>query len=140
MRREPEFYIVDIFIAIFQIGEYSKNFRSAEELRWSMLEWDATLRQLEIIGEATKHLISMNILGNRRYRKIVDFRNIISHGYFGIDENDVWYVVKEKLEEFKNDLNSLVESANIDLSEAISSAKIENSKNSKICNYLSEFY
>ena len=50
------------------------------------MEWDATLRRLEIIGEATKYLITMDILNNREYRKIVDFRNVISHAYFGVDE------------------------------------------------------
>ncbi len=123
--RDAAFYIVDIFIAIGKIEIYTERFESAQELSGAMLEWDATVRQLEIIGEATKWLIKLNLLDNRKYRKIVDFRNLIAHAYFGIDEEEVWSVVKDKLTIFQEDLKELILERNIALTEALFYAKKE---------------
>ena len=100
------------------------------------MEWDATLRRLEIIGEATKYLTTMDILNNREYRKIVDFRNVISHAYFGVVEEEVWYVIKEKLQLYKQDILDIVHDRKINISEAIAYVQQENSKNRKLITYL----
>ena len=76
-KRDESLYIVDIFIAIDKINRYTDKFTKADDFKWSELEWDASLRELEIIGEATNKLISLNVLENKKYRKIVDFRNSI---------------------------------------------------------------
>ena len=132
MSRDASFYIVDILIAILKSKEYTKKFSNASEFKWSMLEWDATIRQLEIIGEAVKHLIRLNILDNSKYRKIVDFRNLITHAYFGIDEDEVWYVVNSKLDELFNELKEISIEKNINLKDAIECAIEENFKNQKL--------
>ena len=135
-KRDSSFYIVDIFIAIFQIEQYTKNISDAEEFRWSTINWDATLRQLEIIGEATRYLINMNTLDNKKYRKIVDFRNVIIHGYFGIDEEEVWYVIKHKLKAFSSELYQIIDDNNIDISDAVDFSKKENIKNGLLVEFL----
>ena len=134
--RDASFYIVDIFIAIYKIKLYTKKFNNANDLLNSMLEWDATIRQLEIIGEATNWLIKLELLENKKYRKIVDFRNIVAHAYFGIDEDEVWFVVKHKLNEFKEELKSLVKQKNINLKKAISYAKEENTSQKELIIFL----
>ena len=134
--RDVSFYIVDILIAIFQIEQYTQDFHDAEELKWSTLQWDASLRQLEIIGEATKHLISADVLTNKKYRKIVDFRNIIIHGYFGIDEDEVWYVIRHKLKEFKSELHQIIDERNINISDAVQFAQQENVNNKLLVDFL----
>lgn len=130
MSRKIEFYIVDIFIAIDKIKRYCKPFSDAEAFLHSELEWDAVIRELEIIGEATNKLLQNNLL-DTQYRMIVDFRNQIVHGYFGIDENIVWEVVTTLLDEFKSTLFSLVTTQNIILADAISSAKEDHHYNAK---------
>ncbi|MEA3498026.1 MAG: HepT-like ribonuclease domain-containing protein, partial [Campylobacterota bacterium] len=102
-KRDSSLYIIDIFIAHNKISRYTSKFNSADELLWSELEWDATMRELEIIGEATNTLIKLETLDNNKFRKIVDFRNIIIHGYFGIDENEVWDVIQNKISFFIKD-------------------------------------
>jgi len=67
----------------------------------------------------------LGLLENKKYRKIVDFRNIITHAYFGIDEDEVWFVIKHKLYELKQELKKLIEKKNIDLNDALSYAKEE---------------
>jgi hypothetical protein len=54
---------------------------------------------------------------------IVDFRNHIVHGYFGIDEQIVWEVATTLLDEFISTLHQMVQEKKIDLTEAILCAK-----------------
>jgi len=49
---------------------------------------------------------------------VVNFRNSIAHGYFGIDLNEVWNIITEKLEILKDDLTHIVKNK-INLKEAI---------------------
>ncbi len=135
-KRESAFYLVDILIACNKIERYTKPYRDADALKWSEQAWDATLRELEIVGEATNRLISQGVLDNSEYRKIVDFRNVIIHGYFGIDEDEVFYVVREKLPQFCEELKILIAQNHIDISKAVAYAKEENAKHEVLVAYL----
>jgi uncharacterized protein with HEPN domain len=135
-KRDMSLYIIDIFIASNKISRYIKRFDLAEDFRWSELEWDATIRELEIIGEATNSLIRYELLDNIKYRKIVDFRNIIVHGYFGIDEIEVWDVVQNKLLIFCDELKSIIIDKNIYINDAIKYAKEENYRNEILVEFL----
>jgi uncharacterized protein with HEPN domain len=64
---------------------------------------DAVLRNLEIIGEATK-----NIPPEVRIRhsdipwgRMTGLRNIVSHEYFGIDISIIWRIITVNLPETK---------------------------------------
>jgi len=135
-KRDIEFYFIDIFIAIYKIELYTSKFTNGEDLLHSMLEWDATIRELEIVGEATNSLIKLEALENKKYRKIVDFRNTIIHGYFGIDEDEVWSVVTEKLIPFSKELKNIIIEKNIFVNDVISYAKDESVKNQKLVEFL----
>ncbi|MCW8895322.1 HepT-like ribonuclease domain-containing protein [Sulfurimonas sp.] len=120
-KRDIELFIIDIFVAIQKLKEYTKEFIDEEELRYSSLHWDATIRELEIVGEALNNLLNdkgFSLLSPSYFRKIVDFRNVIVHGYFGIDASEVWNVIVGKLDILYEDLLTIVDN-NIDLSEAI---------------------
>lgn len=56
---------------------------------------NASVRQLEIIGEASnrlsEHIHSEN--SNIPWRTIIGFRNVIVHEYFGLDDKIVWAVI-----------------------------------------------
>ncbi|MCC5914987.1 MAG: DUF86 domain-containing protein [Balneolaceae bacterium] len=58
-------------------------------------------REFEIIGEALYRLekVEPDKLADRipEYRKIIDFRNILAHGYDIIDEAVVWDFVQNKV-------------------------------------------
>ena len=53
--RNHSLYIVDIFVAMDKIHRYTNKFDNAQDLLNSELEWDAAIRELEIIGEATNY-------------------------------------------------------------------------------------
>jgi len=99
-KRESTFYLVDLFLAIYKIKKYTRAFSSAEALMYDELHWDAVMRELQIVGETISALQKQKILDDQ-YRKIVDFRNVITHAYFGIDKSVVWDVVINKLPKSK---------------------------------------
>jgi len=120
-KRDIELFIVDIFVAIEKIKEYTKPFNSPSDFQHSSLHWDASMRQLEIIGVALNKLLEdekFNLLAPSYFRKVVNFRNSIVHGYFGIDLDEIWNIITEKLEILKVDLTLIVKD-NINLEEAI---------------------
>ncbi|MEA1986573.1 MAG: HepT-like ribonuclease domain-containing protein [Candidatus Marinimicrobia bacterium] len=137
-KRDVSLYIVDILIAINKIFRYTKKFDNSEEFLYSELNWDGTIRQLEIIGEATNKLIKLEIIDEKSYRIIVDFRNYIVHSYFGIDSSIVWEVVKNKLPDFMAELKLVVKEKNINLSKAIKMAKKENENNRELLVFLNQ--
>lgn len=136
-KRKVEFFIVDILIAHNKTQRYVSKFSNAQDFLHSELEWDATIRQLEIIGEATKHLINTDLL-NDKQRIVVDFRNYINHEYFGIDENIVWDVITNLINEFIDDLLKAVKTTNIDISDAIVHAIIDNQLNKEVTIFLKD--
>jgi len=71
----------------------------------------ATERQFEIIGEAVSRLLKSDAALAARltdYRKIIDFRNAISHGYDTIDDRLVWDAAIGKLPLLKRDVEALL--------------------------------
>ena len=135
MSRSSAFYLVDIFIAADKIKRYTQSFSDAKSFLYSEIEWDATVRELEIIGEATKHLLQDEMI-DPRHRIIVDFRNHIVHAYFGIDEQIVWEVVHQFLDPFIAELHLLVAEQGIDLSKAIDRAREDYHYSGKILEFL----
>lgn len=85
--------LIDIVLSCEEIMEFTKgkNFNDFEENRMLQL---AIEREFEIIGEALSRLskIDEQTLKEKvpEYRKIIDFRNVISHGYDVIDEMILW--------------------------------------------------
>ena len=130
-KRDITLYIVDIFIAIYKINDYTKEIKNSSEFLQNELIWDATIRELEIIGELTKHLLNDNILP-KEYRRVVDFRNQINHAYFGIDENIVWDVIKNKLPAFESDLILVIKDLKLDIDYAIEKIKEDKSFTLKV--------
>jgi uncharacterized protein with HEPN domain len=42
------------------------------------------------------------------WQKIKDFRNIIAHDYFGIDADEIWDIINNKLLPLKDDISKLL--------------------------------
>jgi uncharacterized protein with HEPN domain len=129
-KRDIELFIVDILVSVEKIKMYTSAFENASAFQHSSLHWDATMRQLEIIGEALNKLLddeTFNSLAPNYFRKVVNFRNSIIHGYFGIDVEEVWNIITKKLEPLQKDLKTIIKN-NIDISKAVS-CELEEYKN-----------
>jgi len=61
--------------------------------------YDAVVRNLEIIGEAAKHMSDdlRGELPDIEWRKIAAMRNMLAHAYFGIDNDILWDVVQNRV-------------------------------------------
>jgi len=69
--------------------------------------FDAVMRELELLGEATNQLLKgekFQPFVNVEWRKIVDLRNVIIHEYFGIDAMVVFGAVRYNVPEFEREI------------------------------------
>ncbi|MFC1841648.1 DUF86 domain-containing protein [Candidatus Dependentiae bacterium] len=105
--RRPEFFIIDILIAIDKIRRNTEGLKFEKFLSKEGAV-DLTMRNLEIIGEAANQLLKYPDFLNKtdiEWRKIVNFRNIAIHFYFGIDFDIVFHgIVKKNIPQLEKDL------------------------------------
>lgn len=91
-------YLNDILTAISKIERYVADL-SFQEFTQDEMRVDAVIRNLEVIGEAAKHVPEEV---RREYpfvewRKISGPRDIPIHEYFGVDLDILWDIVKNKI-------------------------------------------
>jgi len=102
MPREYKAYLKDILEAIQKIENYTKGISFNDFIADELIQ-DGVVRNLEIIGEAVKN-IPQDIKDKKpeaEWKKIAGLRDILIHAYFGIDEDIIWDVVKNKLPDLK---------------------------------------
>ncbi len=87
-------YLLHIRDAIVRIEEYCRVGR--EEFLRTPHWQDAVIRQLEIIGEASKHLSSDVRAENPEvpWRRICGLRDVLIHDYMSVDLEAVWNFVQ----------------------------------------------
>jgi uncharacterized protein with HEPN domain len=125
--REIELFIFDIYVAIQKIKYVSSKFDNVEDLLHDFIAWDSVIREFEIIGEASKYLLRDNLI-NSANQRIVDFRNQITHEYFGIDQEIVWGIIHQKLPSFQKDIVKLISNLDDDLKIELIESYIEDNK------------
>ncbi len=111
MQRDYRLYVDDIIDAIRKIEEYTKGM-SFGDFEGNSLVADAVTRNLEIIGEAVKN-IPEEVKKKHpevEWKKIAGLRDIITHGYFGIDLKIVWDIVENKVTELKDNISKIKDS------------------------------
>jgi len=105
--RTWQLYLRDISDSINKIIEYSKDITEVE-LFSNDLILDAILRNLQVIGEATKK-IPNEIKKNSKsieWKKIAGLRDIIVHDYFGLDEDIISDIVFNEIPELKIEIQN----------------------------------
>ncbi len=104
-QRDDKLYIDDILDSIYAIEIYIKNIDYDAFINNRML-YSATIRELEIIGEATGKISqdTRDKYSDIDYRTVKDFRNVLAHEYFGVDMEIVYSIVKHKLPSLKNEI------------------------------------
>ncbi len=104
MKRD-DLYKQHILGAIEQITLYLQKV-SRKEFEKDSMRKDAVIRQLEIIGEATKHLSKAfrELYSDIPFQRIISMRNKMIHEYFGVDEEVLWETAKKDLPALKKAL------------------------------------
>jgi len=81
-----------------------------EGFEYNEMVVDAVVRNLEIIGEAARHIpeeLRQRYTGVD-WRRVVGFRNIIIHEYFDVDLEIVWAIATTQLGDLKAILQAML--------------------------------
>jgi len=109
MQAEIITYLFDIKHSIDSIFEFLGGKRDFNHYLSNKLLRRGIERELEIIGEAAKRILAIdNSIAIENARKIVDFRNWISHGYDKTDDTIVWGIVNKQLPLLKEQVDHLL--------------------------------
>ncbi len=101
-------YLSHIMDSIAKIESYAT---VGKEEFMSLSHWqDAIIRNLEIIGEATKRLSKplKEQYPDIPWRSIAGLRDVLIHDYMGVDLESVWNVVENDLPPLKEQLRTIL--------------------------------
>lgn len=109
--KSPRTLFLHILDAIASIEQYTDKVSKDEFLANFMLK-DAVVRNLEIIGEASRNIdpIVKSKFQSIPWRDINAMRNKLIHEYFGVDNETVWFVVQFELPELKKHILEILKS------------------------------
>jgi len=105
MKKNDSVYLRHILNSIERIEDYTEGMEKDDFLSSNLVQ-DGTIRQIEIIGEATKNL-SKNIrekYSQISWSDIAGMRDRLIHHYFGVNLNAVWDTVKIDLPILKDEI------------------------------------
>lgn len=110
-KRSPELFIQDMLEAIGKIERYTESIEDLEEFKEKDIVVDAVLRNLEIIGEAAANIPKeiRSKYPEIPWNRVVGLRNVVIHGYFVVDLDIIWVIIKEQLPELKDVLLRMLE-------------------------------
>lgn len=93
-RREWRFYVDDMLAFAEKVAGYTAGLDQSAFVA-NGLVYDATLRNLELLGEAATHVPEAIRAQSPQvpWRMMVATRNRLIHGYLGIDNDTLWSIV-----------------------------------------------
>jgi len=94
--REWRFYLDDMIAFSENVLTYCEGFDQAA-FETTQLNYDATLRNLELVGEAATHIPDRvrDAHPEIPWRLVIATRNRLIHGYLGIDNDTLWSIVSD---------------------------------------------
>lgn len=109
-KREWRFYLNDMLEFARKAEIYTEGF-DQESFLADGLRYDATLRNLELIGEAATRIPESIRKENAGipWRQIIAIRNRLIHAYLGIDDDIVWSVIRDDIPRLIEQLERFVD-------------------------------
>lgn len=108
-RRDVRLFLRDMLEAITKIERYTfgLDFGSFEANDMAV---DAVVRNLEIIGEAARHIPEdlRRQYAEVSWQRVVGFRNIVIHEYFDVDPEIVWMIATKQLPTLRQVLEAML--------------------------------
>ncbi|ERS87770.1 MULTISPECIES: HepT-like ribonuclease domain-containing protein [unclassified Halomonas] len=106
--REWRFYIDDMIGFAEKVVAYTEGLTQDDFIEHD-LTYDATLRNLELIGEAATRIPDPVREANPEipWRMIIATRNRLIHAYLGIDDDTIWSIIQTHIPELLERLESL---------------------------------
>ena len=114
-KREWRFYIQDMIEFSEKVLSYTEGL-DQEAFIADELTYDATLRNVELIGEAASHIPSevREEHPDIPWRAIVGARNRLAHGYLNVNNNIVWTIIQDAIPNLLPALQNLLNTTNED--------------------------
>ncbi len=109
MPRDDSLYLHHILDAITRIEEYIRDIDETIFKKQTLIQ-DGVIRQIEIIGEAVKHL-SPSFTSSHDdipWQDIARMRDKLIHDYFGVDIEKVWLTAKEDIPPLKAEIERVL--------------------------------
>jgi uncharacterized protein with HEPN domain len=110
MARDHLLYLEDILKSARKIRRYVEDM-TLESFRTDDLVIDAVVRNLEIIGEAAKHV--PDDIKQRHpevaWRGMAGLRDVLTHHYFGIHLETVWDIVDQEIPVLDRQVQAILE-------------------------------
>ena len=112
MIRNDKVYLKHILDAISFIEKHCGKIIAVNFYKDALLQ-SAMVRQLEIIGEASKFISgeTKKQLPDIEWKRIISMRNKLIHEYFGVDLNVVWTTIKKELPKLKEAISAYMKSS-----------------------------
>ena len=110
MLRDAQLYIDDMRQACRKVLRYTRGL-DLSALQTDERTYDAVVRNLEVLGEAAKHVPAEICRQSPEveWKKIAGLRDILTHVYFGIDDAILWDIVTNKIEPLLGALEKLAD-------------------------------
>lgn len=107
--RNYKLLLEDIALSIEKIEIYTKDIHSLEEFSTRSIVVDAVLKNLEVIGEAARRIPDSikEKYHDIPWNRVVGLRNVIVHGYFAVDFEIIWKIIKDQLPELKRKIETI---------------------------------
>ena len=108
MSREWRFYLDDMIEFADRVLEYTDGY-TQEQFERDRRTYDATLRNIELIGEAATHIpIEIRAQAeNIPWRQLIATRNRIIHAYLGLDNDILWSIIQTDIPSLLHHLHKL---------------------------------
>lgn len=91
-------WLLDMLQSARRALEYARGLTESQ-FTTDSLRQDAILRQLTILGEASKKVSNELRAAHPEipWRKVAGFRDVVVHDYFGVDLREVWRIIQDDL-------------------------------------------
>ena len=105
-------YLGHMLDAVGQIQTYTRG-KLAEDFHSDRLLQDGVIRNVEILGEASRNLLNSDPGATAKFPRIpfaaiYAMRNQLSHGYFTIDLDVVWKVIERDIPALRRELEEAI--------------------------------
>ena len=109
MEKDNSVYLKHVMDSVKRIEEYTKDVGKEQFMAKPIIQ-AAVIREIEIIGEATKMIDNKfkETHNSIPWKSMAGMRDKLIHGYFGVDLESVWKTVQEDIPFLKKELNKIV--------------------------------
>ncbi len=110
MFEKEKYNLFAILEAINKIQKYSGSFSDADEFFANEKNFDAVLMNFIVVGEMVVRMSDefINKYNDIDWFRIKGFRNIVAHNYFGIDAEELWQIIKNKIPALKEEIEKIL--------------------------------